>query len=200
MVKELRSYMSHGVAKRKQWEGIVRRRGGSMGEEGNSKYKRCHFWLLFSRWVMSNSLWPHGLQHANLLCLSLCSNSCSLSWWYQPNISSSVAPFSSCLQSFPAPGSFPMSQLFASGGQSIGASAAASVLPVNIQGWFPLRLAGLISLLPTVLSRVFSSTTVWEYQFFCIQPSLWSSSHPYITTGKTIVWLYLCQESDISAF
>ena len=176
--------MSHGVAKRKR-EGIVRRRGGSMGEEGNSKYKRCYFWLLFSRWVMSNSLWPHGLQHANLLCLSLCSNSCSLSWQYQPNISSSVAPFSSCPQSFPPSGSFPTSQLFESDGQGTGVSASASV---NIQGWFPLGLTGLIS---SGLSRVLFSTTIRKHQFFGTQPYLWSNSH--ICTWlleKPWLWLY----------
>ena len=103
--------------------------------------------LLFSHSVVSDSLRPHGLKHARLPCPSTpraYSNSCPLNWWYHPTISSSVIPFSSCLQSFPATGSFPMSQLLASGGQSIRASA--SVLPMNIQGWFPLGLAGLISL------------------------------------------------------
>ena len=107
---------------------------------------------------MSDSLQAHRLQHARLPCPSLspgvCSNSCPWSHWCHPTISSSVVPFSSCLQSFPAPGSFPMSQLFTSGGQSIGASASASVLPVNIQGWFPLGLIGLISLQSKGLSRV----------------------------------------------
>ena len=129
---------------------------------------------------MSNSLQPHGLQHARLTCPSLatgvCSNSCPLSRWCHPTISSSVALFF-CLQSFPALGSFPRSWLFASGGQSIGASASASVLPMNIQGWFPLGLTGLISLLSKGLSRVFSSSTVWQHRFFGTQPSLWSSSH-----------------------
>ena len=100
--------------------------------------------LLFSRSVMSDSLKPHGLQHARLPCPSptpgVCSNSCPLSRWCHPTISSSVLPFSSCLQSFPASGSFLMSQFFASGGQSIGFSASASVLPMNIQYWFPLGL------------------------------------------------------------
>ena len=97
-------------------------------------------------------------------------------WWCCPTISFSVIiPFSSCCQSFPASGSFPMSWHFASGGQSIGASA--SVLPMKIQGWFPLILTGFISLQTEGLSRVFSSTTVWRYQFFGTQPSLWSSSH-----------------------
>ena len=106
--------------------------------------------VLFSHWAMSNCLWLHGLQHARLFCPSptpwACSNSCPLSWWCHPTVSSSVVPFSSCLQSFPASGSFLMSQLFASPSQSIGALASASVLPMNIQDWFPLWLTGLISL------------------------------------------------------
>ena len=128
-------------------------------------------------------LWPHGLQHTSLpdlSYLSVCSNSCPFSWWSHPTILSSVAPFSSCPQSFPASGSFPMSLLFTSGGQSIGTSASASVLP--IQGWFPLGLTGFISQLSKGLSKVFSSTRVWDHQFFMIlfestQPSLWSDSH-----------------------
>ena len=135
----------------------------------------------FSHSVMSDSLWPHGLQHARLPCPSptpgACSNSCPLSQWCHPTISSSVAPFSSHLRSFPASGTFPMSQFFASGGQSIGASASASVLPMNIQSWFPLGLTGLISLQSKELSRVFSSTIAWKHQFFSAQPSLWSNSH-----------------------
>ena len=123
------------------------------------------------------TLQPHGLQHARLPYLSLsprvCSNSCPLSQWCHPTISSSVTLFSSCPQSFPASGSFPISRLFASGYQSIGASA--SVLPMNIEGWFPLWLIGLI-LQSKGLSRVFSSTTVWKYQFFGAHPSLWSNS------------------------
>ena len=95
------------------------------------------------------------------------------------------SPFSSRLQSFPASGSFPMSHFFASGGQSIGASASASVLPMNIQGWFPLGLIGLISLQSKGLSRVFSNTSVQKHQFFGAQPSLWPNSH-YMTPGKTI--------------
>ena len=106
-----------------------------------------------------------------------CSNSCPLSWWCCPTISSSIVLFSSCLQSFPASGFFPMSQFFASGGQSIGVSAWASVLPMNIQGWFPWGLTCLISLHAKGLSRVFFNTTVWKYQFFSTQPSLWSNSH-----------------------
>ena len=101
-----------------------------------------------------------------------CLNSCSLNWWCHPNISSSVARFSRCPQSFPASGSFPVNWLFASDGQSIGASASASVLPVNIQGWFPLGLTGLISLQSKGLPRIFSSTTVRKHYFFGTQPSL----------------------------
>ena len=122
------------------------------------------------------TLRPHGLQHARLPCPSpipgACSNSCPSSWWCHPTISSSVIPFSSCLQPFPASGSFPMSQFFTSGGQSIGASASASVLPMNIQDWFPLGWTGWISLLSKGLSRVFSNTTVQKHQFFSNQLSL----------------------------
>ena len=139
--------------------------------------------LQFSHSVKSNSLWPHGLQHTRLLCPSptprAYSNSCPLSRWCHPTISSSVIPFSSCLQSFPASGSFLVSQLFASIGQSIGASASASVLPMNIQDWFPLRLT-------KGLSRVFCNTTVQKHQFFGAQFSSQSNSHPYMTTRKTI--------------
>ena len=144
----------------------------------------------FSRSVTSDPLWPHGLQHTKLPCPSLipgaCSNSCPLSWCCHPTISSSVIPFSSHFQSFPASGSFPVSQFFASGGQSIGVSASASVLPMNIQDWFPLRLTDLISLQSKGLWRVFSNITVWKHWFFSTQLSLWSNSHPYMTTGKTI--------------
>ena len=124
--------------------------------------------LLFSHSVMSSSLQLHELQHARLPCPSLpsrvCSDSCPLSWWCHRTISSTVTASSSCPQSFPASGSLPMSQLFSSGGQGIGASA--SVLPMNIQGWFPLGLTSLISLLSKGLSRVFSSTTAQKHQFF----------------------------------
>ena len=123
----------------------------------------------FSCSVVSDSLWPHRLQHARPPCPSptpgVYSNSCPLSRWCHPNISSSVVPFSSRLQSFPASGSFPVSQFFTSGGQSIGVSASASVLPMNIQGWFPLVLTGWIFLLSKELSRVFSNSTVQKHQF-----------------------------------
>ena len=104
-------------------------------------------------------------------------NPCPLSRWCHPTISSSVIPFSSHLQSIPASGSFPMSQFFTSGGQSIGASASASVLPMSIQDWFPLGLTGWISLQFKGLSRVFSNTTIQKHQFFSAQLSLWSNSH-----------------------
>ena len=130
---------------------------------------------------MSDSLLPHGLYHARLSSPSLfpgvCSNSCALNWWYHPTISSSVSPFSACLRSFPASGSFLVSQLFASGGQSIGSSASTSVLSMNIQGGFPLGFIGFISLLSKGLSRVFSSTTVRRHQFSGTQPFLLSSYH-----------------------
>ena len=128
-------------------------------------------WLVqFSCLVMCDSLRPHGLQHARLPCPSptprACSNSCPLSQWCHPTSSSSVVPFSSCLQSFPASGSFPKSQCFTSADQSIGISASASVLPMNIQDWFPLGFTGWISLQSKGLSRVFSDTTVQKHQFF----------------------------------
>ena len=133
----------------------------------------------FSRSVMSNSLWPHGLQHTRLPCPSptprAYSNSCLLSWWCHPTISSSVVLFSSHLQSFPASGSFLTSHFFTSGGQIIGASA--SVLPMNIQDWSPLGWTGLISLLSKGFLRVFSNTTVQKHQFFGTQLSLWSNYH-----------------------
>ena len=133
----------------------------------------------FRHSVVSYSLWLHGLQHDRLPCPlpspRACSNSRPLSWWCHPAISSSVVPFSSCLQYFPGSGSFPKSQLFASGGQSNGDSASA--LPINIQDWFPLGLIGLIFLQCKGFSRVFSSTTVQKHQFFGAKLSLRSNSH-----------------------
>ena len=153
---------------------------------------------------MSDPFRPYGLQHTRLPCPSsipelaqtlfdpmdcstpgfpviinpgACSNSCALSRWCHPTISSSVVPFSSCLQSFPASGSLPTSWFFKSGGQSTGVSASTSVLPINIQDWFPLGLTGWISLQSKGLSRVFSNTTVQKHQFFSAQLSLWSNSH-----------------------
>ena len=161
----------------------------------------CCCWLAQS----CLTLRPHRLQCARLPCPSLsprvCSNSCPFILRCHPAILSSVT-YSSCPQSFPASGSFPISQLFISGGQSIEASASASVIPMYIQGWFPLGLTGLISLLSKRLSRIFSNTTVQKHLFFGAQPSLWFNSH--ICTwlqGKPQLWLYrLCQQSDISAF
>ena len=126
--------------------------------------------------VVTDSLRPHGLQHARPPCPSpapgVYSNSCPLTRWCHPTISSSVIPFSSHLQSFPASGSFPVNQFFASRGRSIGVSASASVLPMDIQDWFPLEWTGWISLPSKGLSRVFSSTTVQKHQFFGAQLSL----------------------------
>ena len=123
----------------------------------------------------------HGLQHTRLLCPPqsprVYSNSCPWKWWLYLTISSSVTPFSFCLQSYPASGSFPMSQLFTSGSQSIGASDSASVLPMTNQGWSPLRLAGLILQSKSLQSRVFSSTTIQNHQFFGTHPSLRYNSH-----------------------
>ena len=142
------------------------------------------------------------------LCLTLCnrmdcrlpcpsstprawSNSCPSSPWCHPTISSSVIPFSSCFQSFPASGSFPVSHFFTSDSQSIGASASASILPMNTQDWFPLGLTGLISLQSKGLSRVFSNTTFQKYQFFGTQLSLWSNSHTHTwLLEKPQPWLY----------
>ena len=143
----------------------------------------------FSLSVVSDSLWPHGLLHARLPCPSsthrACSNSCPSSWWCHPTISSSVILFSSRLQSFSASGSFPVNQFFTSGGQSIGVSASASVLPMNIQDWFLLELIGLVSLQSKGLSRVFSNTTVQKHQLFSTQLSLQCLR----------LWLYLETES-----
>ena len=130
----------------------------------------------FSHSVVADSLRPHGLQHTRPPCPSptprVYPNSCPLSRWWHPSISSSVIPFSSCPQSFPASGSFPMSQFFSLGGQSIGALASTSVLPMNIQDWFPLGRTRWISLLSKGLSRVFSITSVQKHQFFGTQLSL----------------------------
>ena len=168
--------------------------------------------------VVENKLWVQ-FSSVTQSCLTLCdlldcstptslsianpgvySNSCPLSRCH-PTISSSVIPFSSCLQSFPASGSFPMSRLFASGGQNIGASASASVLSLNIQDWFPLGLTGLISLLFKGLSRVFPNTTVRKHQFFGTQPSLWSNA--YITHDYWKKHSFDCTDlwgqSDVSA-
>ena len=149
---------------------------------------------------VSDFLQPHGLQHARPPCPSptprVYTRSWSLNRWCHSTFSPSVVPFSSLLQSFPASGSFPMSQFFPSGGQSIGVSASPSVHPMNIQDWLPLELTGLISLQSKGLSRVFSSTTVQKHRFFGTQPSLWSKSH-------ICTWLLekpqLCLDGPLSA-
>ena len=158
-----------------------------------------------SRSVVFNSLRPHGLQHARPPCPSptprACSNSCPSSRWCHPTISSSGILFSSCLQFFPAPESFPMSQSFASGGQSIGVSASASVLPMNIQDWFPSGLTGWISLQPKGLSRVFSNTTVQKHQFFGAQlysPTLVSIHDHW--KNHSFDYMDCCWQSDASVF
>ena len=151
--------------------------------KGNSQFSSVQF----SRSVVSDSLWPHEPQHTRLPCPSptpsVHPNPCPLSWWCHSTISSSVVPFSSCLQSFPASGSFPVSQLFASG---IGVSASTSVLPMNTQVWSPSGWTGWISFQSKGLSRVFSNTSVQKCQFCGAQLSLVQLSHPYMTTGKTI--------------
>ena len=146
--------------------------------------------MLFSRSVMYNSLWPHGLQHTSLRCPLLSPEVCSNAYPLMMTSNHLILchPFSSCLQFFPASASFPMSWLFTSGGQSTEASASTSVLSVNIQDWFPLGLTGLTSLQSKVLLRVFSNATVQKHQFFNTQPSLWSNSHIHAWLPK--LWLY----------
>ena len=165
-----------------QWEAVelhlmIKKLNIFNGLEKIYQFSSVHFILS----VMFDSLQSHGLQNAMPSCPSptpgVYSNSCPLSRWCHPTISSSAIPFSSPLQSFPALGSFPMSQLFSSGGQSIGISASTSVLPMNIQDWFPLGWTGWISLHAKGLSRVFSNTTLQKRQFFCAQPSSQSNSH-----------------------
>ena len=150
--------------------------------------------------ILSDSLRLHGVQHTRLPCPSLtpiaCSNSYPSSQWCHPTISSSVIPFSSCLKSFSASGSFLMSQFLASGGQNTGASASASVVPMNMQDWFPLGLTGLISLQSKGLSRVFSKTAVQKHQFFGTQLSSQSNSHIHTwPLGKPQLW----QDGPLSA-
>ena len=180
-----------GFSRQEYWSGLPCPSPGGLPDPGikpwsptwqaDSFYHLSHQGSVrFSHSVVSDSLQPHRLQHARRPCPSptpvVYSNSCSLSWWYHPTISSFVLPFSSCLQSFPASGSFQISQFFTSGGQSIGVSASASVLPVNIQDWCPLRWTGWISLQSKGLSRVFSNTIVQKHQFFSTQLSSQSNS------------------------
>ena len=154
---------------------------------------------------MPDSLWPHELQHARSACPSptpgAYPNSCPLSRWCHRTISSSVIPFSSCPQSFPASGFFPMSQLFASGGHSIGVSASSSVLPMNTQDWSPLGWTGWICLQSKGLSRVFSNTTVQKHQFFSTQLSLESNSHIHTwpLENHSLGQTDLCWQSNVSA-
>ena len=168
----------------------------------------------FSHSVVSNSLRPHGLQHPRPPCPSptprVHPNPCPSSQWCHPTISSSVSSYSSCPQSLPASGSFPMSQLFTSGGQSTGVSASTSVLPMNTQDWSPLGWTGWISLQSKGLSRVFSNTTVQKHQFFCTQLSLQSNSHiltwpldisqRYININSKSTLLAMLTESGYSFF
>ena len=183
--------------------------------------KRIQAWWVasvqFSHSVMSDSLQPHGLQHNRPPCPSptpgVYPGSCPLSRWCHPTISSSGVPFSSCLQSFPTTGSFPVSQFFTSGGQNIGASASASVLPMNIQDWF-LRMDWFDFLAVQGALKSLLQHHNSKHQFFCTQPSLWSNSHIHtwlldvaLTVALTIrtilqLWhiLTICQQSDVSAF
>ena len=162
--------------------------GGAMYLSMSISFWACS--VQFSCWVMSDSSWSHEPQHPRPPCPSPTAgvhpNPCPLSWWCHPTILSSVVPFSSRLQSFPASGSFPVSQLFESVAQSIGVSASTSVFPMNIQDWSPLGWTGWISLQSKGPSRVFSNTTVQKHQFFGTQLFLYSNSQPFMTTGKTI--------------
>ena len=173
---DFESYNMEENTRREQkgWWGVLR-------VQLRLEIKRYVFTQSSSVTQSSDSLQPHRLQNAMLPCPSPApeaySNSCPSTWWCHPKISSSVVPFSSHLQSFPASGCFPMSQLFASGGQSIRVSPSASVLPMNIQDWFPLGLTGLISLQSKGLSRVFSNTTVQKHQFFDAQLVLHPTQH-----------------------
>ena len=165
-------FMSRGS---KEEKGFLQNHVGALSSLANPPLNPQFSSVQFSCSVVSDSLWPHGLQHARPPCPSpvprVYSNLCPLSRWCHPTTSSSVIPFS-CLQSFPASGSFQMSQFFVSGGQSIGVSASTSVLPVNIQDWFPLGWTGWIPLQSKGLSGVFSNTTVQKHQFFSAQLSL----------------------------
>ena len=160
-----KAHLSIGFSRQEYWSGLPRPPPSS---------------VQFSHLVVSDSLWPHWLQHTRLPCLSPtprdCSNSCPSRWWCHLTISSSAIPFS-CLQSSPASGSFPMSQFFASGGWSIGVSASGSVIPMNIQDWSPLGWTCWISMQSKGLSSVFSNTTVQKHQFFGTRLSLQSNSH-----------------------
>ena len=179
-------------------EGNNTRTVGSLGDIFTS--------VQFSCSVVSDSLWPHGPQHDKPPCPSptpgVYPNSCPLSQWCHLTTSSSVIPFSSCPQSFPESGSLQMSQLFVSGGQSIGVSASKSVLPMNTQDWSPLGWTGWISLLSKGLSRVFFNTTLQKHQFFCPQLSYslnLTSIHDH-WKNHSLDQMDLCWQSNVSAF
>ena len=165
------------------WEGVIVYRVSEKAPFNGGEAYRVFSLVQFSRSVLSDSLQPHEAQHARPPCPSptprVHSDSCPASQWCHPAISSSVVPSSSCPQSLPASESFPMSQLFAWGGQSTAVSALASFLPKKSQGWSPLERTGWISLQSKGLSRVFSNTTVQKHQFFSAQLSSQSNSHIY---------------------
>ena len=182
-----------GFSRQQHWSGSLCSQLGNLPDPGielksiMSPALACRFFTTSATWeaissvqficsVVSDSLWPHESQHARPPCPSP-TNSGPSSHWCYPAVSSSVVPFSSCRQSAPASGSFPMSQLFAWGGQRTGVSASASVLPMNTQDWYPLGWTGRISLQSKGLSRVFSNTTVQKHQFFGTQLSSQSNSH-----------------------
>ena len=169
-------------------------------------FSLCMSSVQFSRSVVSDSLWPHELQHPRPPCPSptpgVYPNSCPLSQRCHPTISSSVVPFPSCPHSSPALGSFPVSQLFTSGGQNIGVSASISGLPMNTQDWFPLGWTGWISFQSKGLSGVFSNTTVQKHQFFGAQLSSQSNSHIHTwpLENHNLDYTDLCWQSNVSAF
>ena len=165
-----------GFSRQEYWSGVPLpspNKSLAWGKKKKTPHCRAVFSSVqFSRSVVSDSLWPHELQHTRPPCPSpgprVYPSSCPFSQWCHPTISSSFVPFSSCSQSFPTSGSFQMSQLFSSGGQNIGVSASTSVLPMNTQDWSPLGWTGWISLQSKGLSRVFSNTTVQKHQFFSL--------------------------------
>ena len=184
-INKCRTYIQWNIAQQQNQrnEALTPAAGWTLDPESVTLVEAAHtrpliVVVLFSCQVVSDSLWPQGLQHTRLTCPSpfpgVCPRPCPLNRWCHQTISSSVAPFS-CPQSFPASGSFPVSWLLTSGDQSIGASA--SVLPMNIQGWLPLGLTGLIFLQSKGLSNVFYNTTIEKHQFVGSQTSLWSNSH-----------------------
>ena len=197
--------LSMGFSRQEYWRGLPFSTPGDLSHPGikptslaspalAGRYFTTQFssvqFSQFRRSVMSNSLQSHEPKHTRPPCPSptprVHPDSCASSWWCHPAISSSVVPFSSCPQSLPASRSFPVSQLVTWGGQSIGVSASASILPMNTQDWSPLGWTGWISLQSKGLSRVFSNTTVQKHQFFSTPLSSQFNSHPYMTTGKTI--------------